>query len=145
MSILKKCPTDACERRAGHPGDHEAANGYTFKQHPAAVLAKRLTAGIEHFEKTLDDEPMLKAENAILDHLGVSLDETEQGLTKVAIDRIEAFQAEHGERGYARTEPSGPAIRSPEQEVESAGADYDGPEPDGTRYLGGGLYGSTSR
>ena len=47
-----------------------------------------------------DEEQMLEAEGAILDRLEVSGDETEQGLTRNAVEQIERFVSEHTGREW---------------------------------------------
>lgn len=56
------------------------------------ALAQALLDGIAAMHKTDDGEvAMLEAEAAIIERLGISPDHTEQGLTRAAVERIEAF------------------------------------------------------
>lgn len=55
------------------------------------ALAQALLDGIAAMHKTDDEVEMLEAEGAIIERCSIPPDHTEQGLTRDAVERIEAF------------------------------------------------------
>jgi hypothetical protein len=58
-------------------------------------LAQALVDGVVRLHEHDDEYPMIEAEGAIIERLGISPNETEQGLTDGAVQRIEAFVSEN--------------------------------------------------
>ncbi len=55
----------------------------------------QLADDLQNAEKFFDSEAIISAESAICERLDISLDETEQGLTRSASDAIDDFLRKH--------------------------------------------------